>query len=164
MLAPVVDGRADMVYGSLDRTHRVMFFWHSVANRLLTLAANMITDLNLSDMETGRKAFLREKLMQLRLSANRFTFEPEITVKAALAQWRIYEVPISYSGRTYREGKKSGGVTVSLRFGRLSTSVWVANSDGRPRGSTFSSQPGCCKIYSTLHSARAYYITISFCG
>jgi hypothetical protein len=68
----------------------------------------MITDLNLSDMETGRKAFLREKLMQLKLSANRFTFEPEITVKAALAQWRIYEVPISYSGRTYREGKKIG--------------------------------------------------------
>ena len=86
MLAPVVDGRADMVYGSLDRAHRVMFFWHSVANRLLTLAANMITDLNLSDMETGRKAFLRERLMQLKLSANRFTFEPEITVKASLAQ------------------------------------------------------------------------------
>lgn len=110
MLAPLVDGRADMVYGSrfLGGPHRVLFFWHYVANRFLTLAANMITDLNLSDMETGRKAFLREKLMQLRLSANRFTFEPEITVKAALAQWRIYEVPISYSGRTYREGKKIG--------------------------------------------------------
>jgi glycosyltransferase involved in cell wall biosynthesis len=110
MLAPLVDGRADMVYGSrfLGGPHRVLFFWHYVANRLLTLTANMITDLNLSDMETGRKAFLREKLMEISLSANRFTFEPEITVKAALAQWRIYEVPISYSGRTYREGKKIG--------------------------------------------------------
>jgi glycosyltransferase involved in cell wall biosynthesis len=110
MLAPLVDGRADMVYGSrfLGGPHRVLFFWHYVANRLLTLAANMITDLNLSDMETGRKAFLRERLMQLKLSANRFTFEPEITVKASMAQWRVYEVPVSYSGRTYSEGKKIG--------------------------------------------------------
>jgi glycosyltransferase involved in cell wall biosynthesis len=110
MLPPLVDGRADMVYGSrfLGGPHRVLFFWHYVGNRLLTLLSNMITDLNLSDMETGQKAFLREKLMALKLSADRFTFEPEITAKAARAKWRIYEVPVSYSGRTYQEGKKIG--------------------------------------------------------
>jgi len=119
MLAPLIDGRADMVYGSrfLGGPHRVLFFWHYVANRLLTLVANMITDLNLSDMETGRKAFLREKLVQLKLYADRFTFEPEITAKAARARWRIYEVPISYFGRTYEEGKKLAGVMLSRRFG-----------------------------------------------
>jgi glycosyltransferase involved in cell wall biosynthesis len=110
MLPPLVDGRADMVYGSrfLSGPHRVLFFWHYVGNRLLTLVSNIITDLNLSDMETGQKAFLREKLMSLKLSADRFTFEPEITAKAARARWRVYEVPISYSGRTYEEGKKIG--------------------------------------------------------
>ena len=110
MIIPLADGRADMVYGSrfLSGPHRVMFFWHYVGNRLVTLLSNAISDLNLSDMETGMKAFLREKLMALRLSANRFTFEPEITAKAARARWRIYEVPVSYSGRTYEEGKKIG--------------------------------------------------------
>jgi glycosyltransferase involved in cell wall biosynthesis len=110
MLPPLVDGRADMVYGSrfLSGPHRVLFFWHYVGNRLLTLVSNIITDLNLSDMETGQKAFVREKLITLKLSADRFTFEPEITAKAARARWRIYEVPISYSGRTYEEGKKIG--------------------------------------------------------
>jgi glycosyltransferase involved in cell wall biosynthesis len=110
MLPPLVDGRADMVYGSrfLGGPHRVLFFWHYVGNRLLTLLSNMFTNLNLTDMETGQKAFIREKLVKLDLTANRFTFEPEITAKAARAQWRIYEVPISYSGRTYEEGKKIG--------------------------------------------------------
>ncbi len=110
MITPLLDGRADMVYGSrfLGGPHRVLFFWHYLGNRLITLASNVISDLNLSDMETGMKAFVREKLLQLRLSANRFTFEPEITSKAARARWRIYEVPISYSGRTYEEGKKIG--------------------------------------------------------
>jgi glycosyltransferase involved in cell wall biosynthesis len=110
MIEPLLDGRADMVYGSrfLGGPHRVLFFWHYLGNRLITLASNVISDLNLSDMETGMKAFVREKLLQLRLSANRFTFEPEITSKAARARWRIYEVPISYSGRTYEEGKKIG--------------------------------------------------------
>lgn len=108
VLEPLIDGRADMVYGSrfLGGPHRVLFFWHSVGNRLLTLISNMVCDLNLSDMETGMKAFRREKLSELKLRADRFTFEPEITVKAARAGWRIYEVPISYSGRTYAEGKK----------------------------------------------------------
>ncbi|MGD0074579.1 MAG: glycosyltransferase family 2 protein [Candidatus Binataceae bacterium] len=110
VLGPLIDGRADMVYGSrfLGGPHRVLFFWHYAANRLLTLLSNTISDLNLNDMETGMKAFRRDKLAALTLSANRFTFEPEITVKAARSGWRIYEVPISYSGRTYVEGKKIG--------------------------------------------------------
>jgi len=110
MIAPMLDGRADMVYGSrfLGGPHRVMFFWHYVANRTVTLLSDIVSDLNLTDMETGMKAFVREKLIRLKLSANRFTFEPEITAKAARARWRIYEVPVSYSGRTYEEGKKIG--------------------------------------------------------
>jgi glycosyltransferase involved in cell wall biosynthesis len=110
VLEPLVDGRADMVYGSrfLGGPHRVLLFWHYMGNRVLTLVANMVSNLNLNDMETGMKAFRRDKLSALTLSANRFTFEPEITVKAARAGWRIYEVPISYSGRTYLEGKKIG--------------------------------------------------------
>ena len=110
VLEPLIDGRADMVYGSrfLGGPHRVLFFWHYLGNRLLTLVSNAVSDLNLSDMETGMKAFRRDKLVQLRLSADRFTFEPEITCKAARARWRIYEVPISYSGRGYDEGKKIG--------------------------------------------------------
>jgi glycosyltransferase involved in cell wall biosynthesis len=110
MIPPLLDGRADMVYGSrfLSGPHRVMFFWHYVANRSVTLLSDMISDLNLTDMETGMKGFVREKLIALKLTANRFTFEPEITAKAARARWRIYEVPVSYSGRTYEEGKKIG--------------------------------------------------------
>jgi glycosyltransferase involved in cell wall biosynthesis len=110
VLAPLIDGRADMVYGSrfLAGAHRVLLFWHYIGNRLLTLLANAASNLNLNDMETGMKAFRREKLQALTLSANRFTFEPEITIKAARAGWRIYEVPISYAGRSYEEGKKIG--------------------------------------------------------
>jgi glycosyltransferase involved in cell wall biosynthesis len=110
VMEPLLDGRADMVYGSrfLGGPHRVLFFWHYLGNRFITLVSNALSDLNLSDMETGMKAFVREKLMDLKLSADRFTFEPEITAKAARAGWRIYEVPISYSGRTYEEGKKIG--------------------------------------------------------
>jgi len=110
VLTPLIDDRADMVYGSrfLGGPHRVLFFWHYVGNLALTLVANAVSNLNLSDMETGMKAFRRDKLVSLKLSADRFTFEPEITCKAARARWRIYEVPISYSGRTYDEGKKIG--------------------------------------------------------
>jgi glycosyltransferase involved in cell wall biosynthesis len=110
LLAPLIDKRADMGYGSrfLGGPHRVLFFWHYLGNRMLTLLCNAMSDLNLSDMETGMKAFRREKLMELRLSSNRFTIEPEITCKAARRGWRIYEVPISYSGRTYDQGKKAG--------------------------------------------------------
>jgi glycosyltransferase involved in cell wall biosynthesis len=110
VLEPLLDGRADMVYGSrfLGGPHRVLFFWHYFGNRMLTLLSNVISDLNLTDMETGMKAFRRDKLSALKLSGDRFTFEPEVTSKAARARWRIYEVPISYSGRTYEQGKKIG--------------------------------------------------------
>lgn len=110
VLEPLTDGRADMVYGSrfLGGPHRVLLFWHYAGNRFLTLISNIFNNLNLTDMETGMKAFRRDRLLELKLNADRFTFEPEITAKAARARWRIYEVPISYSGRTYEEGKKIG--------------------------------------------------------
>ena len=108
LLEPIEDGRADVVFGSrfLGGPHRVLFFWHFLANNLLTLFSNMLTNLNLSDMETGYKVFRAEVLRGIRIRSNRFNFEPEITAKVARAKCRIYEVPISYSGRTYDEGKK----------------------------------------------------------
>ena len=110
LLAPIVDGRADAVFGSrfLGGPHRVLYFWHSVGNRLLTLFSNMLTDLNLTDMETCYKAIRGEVARSLRLTSNRFGFEPEVTARLAQRRARIYEVPISYSGRTYAEGKKIG--------------------------------------------------------
>ena len=113
LLKPILDGRADVVYGSRFRggeMRRVLFFWHSVANKILTLASNMLTDLNLSDVETCYKVFRREVIEAVTLRENRFGFEPEITARIAhLAdRLRIYEVGISYSGRTYKEGKKIG--------------------------------------------------------
>jgi glycosyltransferase involved in cell wall biosynthesis len=100
---------ADVVYGSrflASGPHRVLYFWHSVGNKLLTLLSNVFTNLNLSDMEVGYKAFRREVLAGITLREDRFGFEPEITAKVARGGWRIYEVPISYYGRTYEEGKK----------------------------------------------------------
>jgi glycosyltransferase involved in cell wall biosynthesis len=111
VIRPILDGDADVVYGSrfLGGPHRVLYFWHSVGNTLLTLASNMITDLNLTDMETCYKAFRSEILKDIRLEEDRFGFEPEVTVKLARRRnIRIYEVPISYKGRTYEEGKKIG--------------------------------------------------------
>ncbi|HKP12459.1 MAG TPA: glycosyltransferase family 2 protein [Blastocatellia bacterium] len=111
LLKPLVDGKADVVYGSrflTTKEHRVLFFWHSVGNRLLTLISNMFTNLNMTDMETGYKVFRREVIQAIRLEQNRFGFEPEVTVKIARMGVRIYEVGISYSGRTYEEGKKIG--------------------------------------------------------
>jgi glycosyltransferase involved in cell wall biosynthesis len=111
LLEPLVDGRADVVYGSRfisGKAHRVLYFWHFVGNRLLTLASNMATDLNLSDMETCYKVFRREVLESFTLCEDRFGIEPEITAKVAAGRWRVYEVGISYSGRTYEEGKKIG--------------------------------------------------------
>ena len=110
LLEPIEDGRADVVFGSrfLGGPHRVLFFWHFLANNLLTLFSNMLTNLNVSDMETGYKVFRAEVLRGIRIRSNRFNFEPEITAKVARAKCRIYEVPISYSGRTYSEGKKIG--------------------------------------------------------
>ena len=110
LLEPIMDGRADVVYGSrfLGGPHRVLFFWHYVGNKFLTLLSNALTNLNLTDMETCYKVFKREILEGMTLRSNRFGFEPEFTVKVAKKNLRIYEVPISYSGRTYAEGKKIG--------------------------------------------------------
>jgi glycosyltransferase involved in cell wall biosynthesis len=111
MLEYMINGKADVVFGSrfiTDRPHRVLYFWHSVGNRLLTSASNMFTNLNLTDMETCYKAFRRDLIQGLDLRENRFGIEPEITAKIAATGARIYEVGISYSGRTYAEGKKIG--------------------------------------------------------
>ena len=108
LLEPILDGRADVVYGSrfLGGTHRVFFFWHYVGNKVLTTLSNMCTNLCLTDMETGYKVFRKETLDAFILKCNRFGFEPEFTSKIARNKFRIYEVPISYSGRGYEEGKK----------------------------------------------------------
>lgn len=111
LIQPIVDGKADVVYGSRFVTgeyRRVLFFWHMVGNKFLTFLSNMLTNLNLTDMETGYKVFRREVLERITIEEDRFGFEPEITAKIARLKVRIYEVGISYSGRTYREGKKIG--------------------------------------------------------
>lgn len=108
LITPILEGKADVVYGSrfLGGPHRVLYFWHSLGNKFLTLLSNMFTNVNLSDMETGYKAFHRSVLERVHFVSDRFGFEPEFTVKVAKAGFRIYEVPISYEGRTYAEGKK----------------------------------------------------------
>lgn len=112
LLGPIRLGKADVVFGSRfigsAGGHRVLYFWHSVGNRFLTLCSNMATNLNLTDMETCYKTFRRETLQKIRIEENRFGFEPEITAKVARLKVRIYEVGISYYGRTYEEGKKIG--------------------------------------------------------
>jgi glycosyltransferase involved in cell wall biosynthesis len=112
LLAPILEGAADVVYGSRflgsPRGHRVLYFWHSVGNQMLTLLSNAITDLNLTDMETCYKAMTRDVASKLDLQSMRFGVEPEITCKVSRLRARIYEVPISYHGRTYAEGKKIG--------------------------------------------------------
>ncbi len=113
LIQPILDNRADVVFGSrfTGDSQRVLYFWHYVANKVLTTLSNMFTNLNLSDMETCYKVFRREVLEGVTLKSNRFGFEPEITAKIARRRnpaWRVYEIPISYSGRTYEEGKKIG--------------------------------------------------------
>lgn len=111
LIAPIAEGRADVVYGSRfagGESHRVLYFWHSVGNKFLTLLSNMLTDLNLTDMETCYKAFRREIIQSVNLTEDRFGFEPEVTARIAALKCRVYEVGISYSGRTYEEGKKIG--------------------------------------------------------
>jgi glycosyltransferase involved in cell wall biosynthesis len=110
LLGPILDGRADIVYGSrfLGGPRRVLFFWHYLGNKFLTLLSNALTNLNLTDMETCYKVFRREVLSDIQFKSNRFGFEPEFTAKIARKDFRIYETPISYSGRTYAEGKKIG--------------------------------------------------------
>lgn len=113
LIQPILDGRADVVFGSrfIGESHRVLYYWHSVANKALTTLSNWFTNLNLTDMETCYKVFKRDVIQNITLKSNRFGFEPEITAKVARrrkgqTRWRVYEVPISYSGRTYEEGKK----------------------------------------------------------
>ncbi len=112
LLAPIMSGKADVVFGSRfigsAGGHRVLYYWHSVGNNVLTMCSNMATDLNLTDMETCYKTFRREIIQQIKIEENRFGFEPEITAKVAKLKVRIYEVGISYHGRTYAEGKKIG--------------------------------------------------------
>ena len=111
LLKPIADGKADVVYGSRfigGDSHRVLYFWHSIGNKALTLLSNAFTNLNLTDMETCYKVFRREIIQSIRIEENRFGFEPEITAKVAGLNCRIYEVGISYAGRTYAEGKKIG--------------------------------------------------------
>ena len=110
LLEPIIDGRADAVFGSrfLGGPHRVLYYWHSVGNTMLTMFSNMLTNLNLTDMETCYKAMKGDLARSLRLTSDRFGFEPEVTARLAQAKARIFEVPISYSGRTYAEGKKIG--------------------------------------------------------
>ncbi len=111
LLEPVLKGDADVVYGSrflTDKPHRVLFYWHSVGNRFLTLLSNMMTNLNLTDMETCYKLFRAEVLDSIELTEDRFGIEPEITAKIAAGGWRVWEVGISYAGRTFEEGKKIG--------------------------------------------------------
>lgn len=111
LLEPILDGHADVVYGSrfqTGRSHRVLYFWHYLGNKALTLLSNAITDLNLTDMETCYKAMRREVLQTIELQEDRFGIEPELTVKIAAGGWRVYEVGISYHGRTYEQGKKIG--------------------------------------------------------
>lgn len=108
LLRPILEGKADVVYGSrfLGESHRVLFFWHMLGNKFLTFISNLFSNLNLTDMETGYKAFRADVLKAISLKSDRFGFEPEFTAKAAKAGFRIYETPITYAGRTYKEGKK----------------------------------------------------------
>jgi glycosyltransferase involved in cell wall biosynthesis len=110
LLKPILEGRADVVFGNRFHggAHRVLYFWHMLGNRFLTMLCNMVTNLNLTDMEVGYKAFRAEVLKQIPIQSSRFGFEPEVTVKVAKLGCRIYEVPIAYHGRTYAEGKKIG--------------------------------------------------------
>ena len=111
MIQPILEGKADVVFGSRfhsGRPHRVVYYWHQLGNQFLTLLSNMFTNINLTDMETCYKAFRREVIQSIQIEENRFGFEPEITAKVARMHCRIYEVGISYYGRTYREGKKVG--------------------------------------------------------
>ncbi len=110
LIAPILDGRADVVYGSrfMGGPRRVLYFWHAVGNHLLTLASNMLTNMNLTDMETCYKVFRRNVLDRITIRSNRFGVEPELTAKIARLGVRVYEIPISYNGRTYSEGKKIG--------------------------------------------------------
>ena len=158
LIQPIIDGKADVVFGSRflgGRPHRVLFFWHSVANKMLTLVSNMVTNLNLTDMETCYKVFKADVVKHVRVQENRFGFEPEITAKIARMGARIYEVGISYSGRNYREGKKIGfkdavwALVCVLRYGLFSGVPRLVKED--PQLELVSE----CMAESTEHSEEA---------
>ena len=155
MLVPIADGRADVVFGSRfsgGECRRVLYFWHMLGNRFLTLLSNAFTNLNVSDMETCYKMFRREVIQAIDIEENRFGFEPEVTAKIAALRCRVYEVGISYSGRTYEEGKKIGwrdGVRaiwciVKYRPRRLRASQrrTIATVDSRPAPTATTLRPG----------------------
>jgi len=124
LIEPIIDDRADVVYGSrfMGGPRRVLYFWHTVGNRILTLVSNMMTNLNLTDMETCYKVFRREVIDKITIKSNRFGVEPEITAKIAKLGVRVFEIPISYNGRQYSEGKKIGwkdGVSAMLSIFRF---------------------------------------------
>ena len=138
LVKPLVDGLADVVYGSRfisSQPHRVLYYWHSVGNRFLTTLSNMFTNLNLTDMETCYKVFRREVIQSIDVEEDRFGFEPEVTAKIARGDWRIYEMGISYNGRTYAEGKKIGwrdgvrAVWCILKFSETGGKVRAALGD-----------------------------------
>ena len=127
VIQPIIDGKADVVFGSRfqsGRPHRVVYFWHRIGNGFLTLLSNIFTDLNLTDMETCYKAFKRDVIQSVRICENRFGFEPEITAKISRRNLKIYEVGISYYGRTYSEGKKIGWIGVRAIYCILKYNVW----------------------------------------
>lgn len=131
VIQPILDGKADVVFGSRfqgGRPHRVVYFWHRIGNGLLTLMSNFFTDLNLSDMETCYKAFRREVIQSINIKENRFGFEPEVTAKISKMNIRIYEVGISYYGRTYDEGKKIGWKDgIRAIYCILKYNLWAGN-------------------------------------
>ncbi len=139
LLEPIVTGKADVVYGSRfmgGRPHRVVYFWHMVGNRFLTLLSNMLTNLNLTDMECCYKVFRREPLSRITIEEDRFGFEPEITAKVAKLGCRVFEVGISYNGRTYEEGKKVGwrdgvrAIYAILKYNLLRRKTVMPNANG----------------------------------
>lgn len=132
LLEPLLEGRADVVYGSRfisNRPHRVIYYWHSVGNKILTTVSNMFSNLNLSDMETCYKVFRLEVLKSFTLKENRFGIEPELTARVAAGRWRVYEVGISYHGRSYEEGKKIGWKDGLSALRCILKYAWIARRD-----------------------------------
>jgi glycosyltransferase involved in cell wall biosynthesis len=156
LIRPILDGKADVVYGSRfvgGDSHRVLYFWHSVGNRLLTLLSNIFTNLNLTDMETCYKVFRREIIQSLTLEEDRFGFEPEVTGKiAALPGCRVYEVGISYAGRTYEEGKKIG-----WRDGvRAAWCIWKYRRSSRASRTAQSAAKVAGEVSGAVHEQMAH--------